>query len=189
MNRYQRHLPHWDAIGQPQFVTFRLHGSLPAGRVFPSARITNGQAFVAMDRLLDHARSGPFWLKDPKIAAMVVGSLRDGEQNFHRYTLHAFVVMANHVHLLVTPRVIARQWLGPLKGFTAHEGIRILGLQATPFWQAESFDHLVRSEQEFVRIHRYIEQNPVKAGVVTTPEEFLWSSAAPGGSPAAARKG
>lgn len=65
----------------------------------------------------------------------------------------------------------------------------MLRLHGTPFWQEESFDHLVRSEQEFARILRYIESNPVKAGAVTTPEEFPWSSATPGGSPAAARKG
>jgi REP element-mobilizing transposase RayT len=188
MNRYKRHLPHWDVVGHALFVTFRLHGSLPANRVFPPARISNGRAFVAMDRLLDHACTGPLWLLQPEIARMVIQALHDGEHRFHRYTLHAFVVMANHVHLLVTPQVTAREWLGPLKGFTGHEAIRRLGLHATPFWQDESFDHLVRSEQEFARIHRYIEGNPVKAGIVTIPEEFPWSSAAPGGSPAAGRK-
>jgi REP element-mobilizing transposase RayT len=43
------------------------------------------------------------------------------------YELHSYVVMPNHVHLLVTPRVIRGRWLGPLKGFTAHEANRILG--------------------------------------------------------------
>ncbi len=189
MNRYDRRLPHWDVVGQPLFVAFRLHGSLPAKRVFPPARLTTSQAFVAMDRILDQASTGPLWLKNPDIAAMVVRALHDGEHRFHRYTLHAFVVMANHVHLLVTPQVTAREWLGPLKGFTGHEAIRMLSLREIPFWQDESFDHLVRSDQEFARIHRYIEGNPVTEGLVIAPEGFAWSSAAPGGSPAAARKG
>ncbi len=85
--------------------------------------------------------------------------------------------MPNHVHALVTPRVFATQWLGPLKGFTAHEANRFMGQGGKPFWQEESYDHLVRSEIEFDRIRNYIEQNPVKAGLVVASEEFRWSSA------------
>jgi REP element-mobilizing transposase RayT len=126
---------------------------------------------------------------------MVVEALRDGQSRFERYQLHAFVVMPNHVHLLVTPAVPARQWLGPLKGFTGHEANRILGRRCTPFWQDESYDHLVHNEQEFGRVQHYIEFNPVRAELVALTEEFPWSSAAqsaehpPGESPAAARKG
>src|SRR5690349_3588029 len=98
MKMYDRRLPHWDAVGQPQFVTFRLHGSLPENRVFPPARMTSGQAFVAIDRLLDHARRGPLFLKIPEIAEMVRRSILDGEGRFQRYKLHAYVIMANHVH-------------------------------------------------------------------------------------------
>ena len=77
--------------------------------------------------------------------------------------------MPNHVHLLVTPKVPATKWLGPLKGFTAHEANELLGQTGKPFWQNESYDHLVRSPQEFDRIRRYIENNPVKAGLVADP--------------------
>jgi putative DNA methylase len=99
--------------------------------------------------------------------------------------LHAFVIMPNHVHLLATPHVTARHWLGPLKGFTAHEANRIL-CRTGPFWQAESYDHLVRDGREFERIHGYIEQNPVKAGLAASADQYRWSSATtPGGSPAA----
>ena len=101
----------------------------------------------------------------PEIAALIVACLRDGEQRFRRYQMHSYVVMPNHVHLLVTPNVRATQWLGPLKGFTAHEANRMLGLSGKPFWQDESYDHLVRSDAEFERIRAYIESNPVKAGL------------------------
>jgi len=53
MQAYERRLPHWDTVGQAMFVTFRLHGSLPASRVFPPERLRNGRAFAAMDKLLD----------------------------------------------------------------------------------------------------------------------------------------
>jgi REP element-mobilizing transposase RayT len=77
---------------------------------------------------------------------MVVGALRDGEQRFHRYQLHAYVVMPNHVHLLVTAKVVATRWLAPLKGFTAHRANELPGNHGQAFWQDESYDHLVRSE-------------------------------------------
>jgi REP element-mobilizing transposase RayT len=177
MKHYQRRLPHWDVVGQPLFVTFRLHDSLPAGRVFAPATITSGKSFVVMDRMLDNAATGPKHLSNPEIATLVVACLHDGERRFDRYQLHSFVVMPNHVHLLVTPHVPATKWLGPLKGFTAHEANRLLGLTGKPFWQNESHDHVVRSPEEFTRIRRYIENNPVKAGLVADPGDFEWSSA------------
>src|ERR1017187_1613906 len=122
MRRYKRRLPHWDIVEQPLFVTFRLHGSLPANRVFPPAGLVSaGKAFVAVDRLLDASANGPLFLRRPEIAEMVVAALRHGDCALHRYQLHSFVVMPNHVHLLATPHVLATKWLGPLKGFTAHQ--------------------------------------------------------------------
>jgi len=175
----EQRLPHWDIIGSPLFVTFRLHGSLPTNRIFLPDRLTSGKGFVAMDRILDNARTGPLCLREPEIADLVTQALLDGEVKFARYQLHAFVVMANHVHMLVTPRVVATKWLGPLKGFTAHEANRILGNHGKPFWQDESYDHLVRSDSEFGRIREYIENNPVTVGLVSAPDEFRCSSAKP----------
>jgi putative transposase len=178
MNRYERRLPHWDVIGQPLFVTFRLHGSLPQGRAFPPARLTAGKAFVALDRLLDNSVHGPTYLRRPEIASLIVEALRAGQDRFHRYQLHAFVVMPNHVHALATGCVPLHKWLGPLKGFTGFKANRMLGLRGA-FWQEESYDHLLRKTDEFQRIQRYIEWNPVKAGLAGSIEEFPWSSAAP----------
>ncbi len=176
MIHHERRLPHWDLVGQPLFVTFRLHGTLPVGRTFPPALLTTGKAFVVVDRFLDKADSGPRYLNMPEIAGLMVACIRDGEQRFHRYQLHAFVVMPNHVHMLVTPSVVATKWLGPLKGFTAFQANRILG-RVGAFWQRESYDHVVRSGGS-ERVRRYIENNPVKAGLVSTAEDYRWSSAA-----------
>ena len=136
-----------------------------------------------MDRLLDQPVCGPVFLQQPDIAGMVVDALHHGQDRFRRYDLHAFVVMSNHVHVLVTPHVDGKKWLGPLKGFTAHEANRILG-RSGRFWQDESYDRLVRDDTEFQRVLRYIENNPVSAGICASPEEFLWSSATPDRSPA-----
>ncbi len=134
------------------FVTFRLAGSLPESRAFPPERLSGGEAFVAMDRLLDHARTGPLYLKLPEIASMVMQAILDGDAKFGRYDLHAFVIMPNHVHMLVTGHVSARDWLRSLKGFTGYEACRILNLTSKSFWQHESYDHLVRNDLEFGKI-------------------------------------
>ena len=139
MRHYERRLPHWDTVGQPLFVTFRLHGSLPAHRVFPPDGLADsGKAFVAMDRLLDRGATGPWYLHRPELADMVVGALHDGERRFHRYQLHAYVVMPNHVHLLVTPTVVATRWLAQLKGFTAYRANALLGAMAEPFGKTKA---------------------------------------------------
>src|SRR5262249_55241687 len=136
------------------------------------------KAFVTMDRLLDRGATGPLYLRCPEVADLVVAALHEGQQKFHRYELHAYVVMPNHVHLLVTPKVVARQWLAPLKGFTAYRANQLLSSHGNPFWQDESYDHLVRSEVQFDRIRSYIEENPVKAGLVCEAQQHRWSSAA-----------
>jgi REP element-mobilizing transposase RayT len=160
------------------FVTWRLHGSLPANRTFPAAT-TSGQAFLAMDRLLDTACTGPLYLSRPEFAKMVVKAVQYEERDMRHCQLHSYVVMPNHVHLLMTPLVDVSKVTQSLKRFTAREGNRILGRTGQPFWQDESYDRLVRNKAEFQRIADYIEMNPVKCGMVSTAEEFLWSSARP----------
>jgi REP element-mobilizing transposase RayT len=173
---HRRRLPHYYSVGQPIFVTWRLYGSLPANRSLPAAT-GSGEAFVAVDRLLDNACTGPLVLKSPEIANIVVEALQYRDQR--DFQLHSFVVMANHVHLLMTPLREVAGIMHSLKRSTARECNQILGLAGRPFWQNESYDRLVRDETEFRRIVRYIESNPVRAGLVMTAEEFFWSSASP----------
>jgi REP element-mobilizing transposase RayT len=178
MTFHTRRLPHYHDVGRAIFLTWRLHNSLPAGRRFPSGT-TSGQAFLAMDRILDNARTGPLHLRQPEIAAMVVEAIQFQERTLRHYELHTYVVMANHVHLLITPRIEVSKLMQSLKRFTAREGNRMLRSTGKPFWQEESYDRLVRGEVEFRRVVNYIEMNPVKAGLAATPQEFPWSSARP----------
>ena len=64
-----------------------------------------------------------------------------------------------------------------IKGYTARECNKLLARTGEKFWQDESFDHAVRNEEQFYRIKRYIERNPVKAGLVNDAEKWPWSSA------------
>ena len=179
---HARRLPHLQAIGRPIFITWRLYGSLPANRTFPQATRA-GRAFLAMDRLLANANVGPTYLRTPEIAAMVVASIR--YRHLIDYDLHHFVVMPNHVHILVTPIEPVPKFMHSLKRFTAREANRSLGTTGRPFWQDESYDRLVRNDLEFGRIANYIERNPVDACLVTEPAHFPWSTAwsGPEGTP------
>ena len=124
-----------------------------------------------MDRLLDHARNGPTFLKNTEIAQIVKTSIEYGVQLGH-YELHAWVIMPNHVHLLITPRVRLADLMRSLKGATAKRANEVLARTGKPFWQRESYDHLVRSADEADKIWRYIELNPVKAALAARPTEY-----------------
>ncbi len=116
---------------------------------------------------------------------MVVEAVSYNSHVLTHYTLHAFAVMPNHVHLLLTAEVPLSRITKSLKGITAKRANAMLGLMGTAFWQEESYDHVVRNEREFESIRRYIEQNPVRAGLVGEALEYRWSSArwATGGRP------
>src|SRR5262249_17968468 len=128
----RRRLPHIYRIGVPLFVTFRLAGSLPQGRVFDPDTVTSGEAFGLMDRVLDAGRVGPTYLRRRECARIVVEAIQ-----FHAgksYELHAYVVMPNHVHMLVTPLMDPAGFLRSIKGFSARRINALLGLRGE-FWQ------------------------------------------------------
>jgi putative DNA methylase len=170
----QRRLPHLYEIGQPVFLTWRLHDTLPSHLVFPKKALNSGQAFAAMDRLLDEARDGTFYLRQPAIAEMIVAAMQHNANILRHYLLHAFVIMPNHVHMLATPSVALPKLTKSLKGITAKRANAMLTLTRTPFWQEESYDHLVRHAGEFERIRHCIEENPVRAGLVKEASEYRW---------------
>ena len=156
MLEYRRRLPHFQPDHVHIFLTWRLFGSLPAIHAKGSYP-TPGHAFVAADRALDHPGSGPQWLRDPRIAGLVAESIRSGASRRRWYELDAWVVMPNHVHLLILPQVSVPAITRWLKSWTD--------------------DHWVRNRHERDRIVRYIEQNPVSAGLAASAEQWEWSSA------------
>ena len=93
---------------------------MPASLLPPPGPLSPGQVFVWLDRQLDASRTGPMYLRQPEIAQVVVGSIRKGRELGH-YQLVAYVVMANHVHLLIWPRIAPDRLLKSLKGSTARE--------------------------------------------------------------------
>jgi putative transposase len=177
MSYSRRRLPHIHPSGKWLFVTWHLDGSLPISLFPPPGKNSDGKAFVWMDRYLDTTRKGPQYLLRPEIAPIVVRSILRGSSLGH-YELRAWVVMANHVHVLLLPLIPPSRLLQSLKGHTAREANLALNRTGQKFWQAESYDHWVRDDTELERIAAYIENNPVRAGLVDRADKYQWSSAA-----------
>jgi putative transposase len=176
---YERTLPHWQPEGRDLFLTWRLSGSLPV-RVMAALRASKtkelGKRFREYDSELDKASSGPLWLKEPRIASIVVAGIREAAERALCLT-HAWVVMPNHVHLLIAPLAPIAAITKAIKGSTARAANLLLNRTGEYFWQDESFDHWIRDEAQFEKVKKYIERNPVAAGLVKEESEWPWSSA------------
>ena len=160
MSFTRRHLPHWIPDGAIVFVTWRLAGSWNK---------TDGENRPSV--LRQH-------LLDPRIARMAADSIRNGETK-GLYALFAWVIMPDHVHMIIQPRAELSPIMRWLKGSTARRANRILGHPGHPFWQNESFDRWIRTQEEFSDLLTYVENNPVKRGLAASAEEWTWSSASP----------
>jgi putative transposase len=181
MSFYRRKLPHWQPEGKPIFLTWRLYGSLPRAQV--ARALTEGERFLIVDRQLDAATAGPTFLKNPQVAATVQETMLIAARKWDLFDLHAWVIMSNHVHALLEPHGPLQEVTRAVKNTSSRQANLILGRTGQPFWQAESFDHWIRNGKEFDRIARYIEENPVKAGLIEQPEQWPWSSASVGQVP------
>ncbi len=173
-----KELPHFDRAGVRQYVTYRLADS------FPAARREEWRVLMAIEddrerhRKLEHYLDlghGACYLRNAPIAELVQRNLwhYDGRS----YRLLAWVVMPNHVHAVIEVwQVPLGRILQAWKGYTAKEANKLLGREGT-FWEDDYFDRYIRNEEHFRRVVRYVENNPVKAGLVSSPTEWPWSSA------------
>jgi REP element-mobilizing transposase RayT len=183
---YRRRLPHWqpDLTEGTFFITWRLAGCIPPTRLphrlageSACPTLPAGRAFLALDREVDKAAIGPVWLRDARVARVVADALLYGETGRHYYKLRAWVIMPNHVHVLLRPEAPLPAITRWLKGSTARQANLLLGQTGSAFWQDESFDHRVRDEMELDRIAAYVERNPVSARLAANPQDWPWSSA------------
>ncbi len=202
----RRKLPHWSQAGAVCFITWRTWDSMPAAVIrawmaerdgwlrqrgvdsavpswetlmhdWPIQRLREFRRFVS-NRWSDHLDElhGACVLRRRGHAAIVAESLRHFEGD--RYCLSDFVVMPNHVHLLAafpTEEAMLTQcesW----KHYTARQINDAMGRRGR-FWEQDAFDHLVRSPDEFVRLRRYIAENPRCARL--SPSEYLHYSTNP----------
>ena len=101
--------------------------------------------------------------------------LLEGDERAYR--MQAWVIMPNHVHLVVDVwNVPLVKLINGWKGKAAREANKCLGRNGA-FWQGDYYDTLVRDEAHLKRAIRYTEQNPLKAYLAKAARDRPWSSA------------
>ncbi len=186
------YLPHLDQPDIIQSITFRLADSVPADVIaaWKSELALKGREATSdprcaelRERIERYAGQGhgACWLRDERIAGQVEDALLhfDGV----RYRLLSWVIMPNHVHALIetTPGFPLEAVVHSWKSFTAKQVNKILG-RSGQVWEEDYFDRYIRDENHLSTVVDYIEQNPVKAGLVDTASDWRWSSASRNGS-------
>jgi len=114
--------------------------------------------------MLDEARSGPSYLRQPAVADMRAEAIQYNAGVLGQYALHAFVVMPNHVHFLATPAVALPKLTKSLKGIAARRANAVLALTGSSFWREESYGHLHPRGMCPARGHHQINLNRTKTG-------------------------
>ena len=143
--------------------------------------------FAKLDEIIDQEPASRY-LENQALATIV----RDALYHFagQRYWLLTYVIMPSHFHWVFRPTpdycdLVAQEADGQtprekimhsIKSYTANRCNRVLGRKGE-FWQDESYDHCVRNDDELLRIIEYVENNPVKARLITVPDDWAFSSA------------
>jgi REP element-mobilizing transposase RayT len=122
-------------------------------------------------------QEGPRYLRNPKVATSFVEALHHGEQVRKSYDLFAWVVIPDHVHVVMKPHYGLPEVMRWLKSATAVRANRLIGRAGEPFWQREYSDRWIRGARKLASVIRYAEENPMKAGLVSRAEDWRWSSA------------
>ncbi len=178
-------VPHFEKPGAIQSVTFRLHDSVPVDLIerwreeLGSGESRDKDAATSIElrqriARYEDAGHGECWLKHPEIAELVQNALLHFDNE--RYRLLAWCIMPNHVHVVIEcwsdwPLAdIIQSW----KSFTAKEANKILN-RTGAFWFREYHDRFIRDEKHFSNAIEYIYHNPVKAGLVSSPEKWSYS--------------
>jgi putative transposase len=181
---YERHLPHWRQEGATYFVTYRLADSLPQAKIHELEQIRQQWELehpapyneALLDQFsLETMRRVEAWLdqgmgscrlQDRAASKIVVDAMHffDGQ----RYELDSYVVMPNHVHVILRPLLCDEEPLERIlqswKRYTSREINRQRGLTGH-LWQDESFDRIIRDEEHLWRVIQYIAANPSRAGL------------------------
>jgi len=178
----RRHLPHWEQPGAAYFVTFRLADAIASDVLaewreeralwlkhhphpwdWKTAREYMRRFEQEREQWLDQGH-GSCLLRDRCAQKIVRESLEHFDRD--RYVIDAFVVMPNHVHVIVKPlgtnslNAILHSW----KSYTSNQ-INPLTNQTGSLWMAETFDTIVRDWTHLAACRDYIEQNPAKASL------------------------
>jgi putative transposase len=110
-----------------------------------------------------------------RMAALLVEVLHH-YRSARNYLLHEFVVMPNHIHLLITPQATLARSMQLVKGGFSYRARKELDY-CWPIWQTSFFDRRVRDAGEYGHFRDYIHQNPVRRGLAECSGQYEYSSA------------
>ena len=169
-------MPHWFQAHKTMFITFRLADSLPhhiieeflADRAVmrEELKVIGNKSRKFYEELMEHKMEswlnnghGNCILGNANVRQIAVGALR--HYNFKEYLLHSFIIMPNHLHILLSPLTEKpiNTVIGRIKGFTSFKIKKLLGIDSE-IWQQGMFDRIVRSDDEFKKYVDYIRNNP-----------------------------
>ena len=176
MRQHRRDLPHYYPPESTLFVTWCLFGVRQGRR--PTVLTRNpeaGKQFAAFDSEFDNRSDGPQWLRNPTVAQLIADALTASDPEL--YQLHAWVIMPNHVHIVIRPTLPLPVIMRRLKGATSRAANQFLNRTGHPFWQYEYYDHCIRTTDELNHVIRYVERNPVAAGLAPSIDSYRWSGA------------
>jgi putative DNA methylase len=177
------YLPHFDGRAIPQFITLHLGDSIPKNVITRWKQelfhLDENEERIVLQRRIEKYLDlgyGTCFLKELGIARIVQESLLKFDSV--RYSLFSWVVMPNHSHFLLTrfEDWKLEQIMHTHKSYTAHEANKYLS-RTGKFWMDEYFDRYIRNTEHFQNTVRYIENNPVKAGLCSKPSDWPFSSA------------
>jgi REP element-mobilizing transposase RayT len=185
--RSRGYIPHFDQPQLLQLITIRLHDAVPEGVIANwkeeltwtkkvSARDPRQVALRKRIEKYEDAGYGACWLLDERVAELIEHTLL--HQDGKKYHVIAWCIMPNHMHVIVQlqkthplPEIL-HSW----KSYTAHEANKLLN-RSGAFWFREYHDRFIRDDDHLVAAVEYVENNPVKAGLVARREAWKWSSA------------
>ena len=182
----RNYLPHFDNK-QYQMITFRLYDSVPQKviEIWKVQLNQNNQDINQSEnnrrilRLIDQYEDsgyGQCFLKDNEAAKITHDSLH--YYNHQKYNLICWCIMPNHVHVLI--EIIGSNSLSTiLHGWRSYssKAINKVFNRSGKIWMSEYFDRYIRDLNHFDKVIHYIHNNPVKAGLVSDPSLYRWSSA------------
>jgi REP element-mobilizing transposase RayT len=181
------YIPHLDRSGVTQFITIRLADSMPKEVLAKlskelellrsrntDAELITYQRFKRIESLLD-AGYGSCTLTTNGVGQVVIDALNKLIADGHQ--ILRWVIMPNHIHVLikVCGDISLHSLVRFFKGRTGKLANKILGSTGR-FWFPEFFDRYIRDAEHLSRVIRYIDQNPVRAGLVKAAEDWPFGS-------------
>ena len=108
-------------------------------------------------------------------------SLLKADREKNRYAIHEYVLMPDHIHLLLTPapEISLEKALQFVKGGFSFRAKKDLGFKEE-VWQSGYNEHRITDAEDYSTHRVYIRENPMRAGLVSSPDGYPWSSVKPG---------